>query len=186
MTVSDLRPIGAAFRKGIVGGLAILAACLLMGARGPKAGEPTLIASPRSCMGRLRGGCDVRVRVEILRPTPEFFCPSVEITVFGKPACTAEQAASSGCDDFDEGAPVFHSKAEADCKPWREEGEIVISPPPPQGDGGHYIPATRDVPWTWPYNAWRHFALSQGEWTIKVTVVQGAKKWTLRERIVVY
>ncbi len=169
----------------------VTAAVLFLGAGGreePEAGVPILKVAPRSCLAMIGRGCLVRVRVEIARPTPEMFCPSVEITVYGRPACNAEQASATrgACDDYGEGDPFYHSKAEADCDPWREEGELVVSPPPPHGDGGRWVPPTRDVSWSWPYDEARRFVLGQGEWTVEVRVEQGSKKFTLRERVVAH
>jgi hypothetical protein len=148
----------------------------------PKPGEPRLFLSPRSGMAPIGRSLLVRLRVEIARPTPDFFCPSVEITIYGTPGCTAEQSATArdACDSTDEGVPTFHSKAESDCEPWRETEEIVVEP-----DGGHFTPPTRDVPWSWPYIGSKLLGLGTGEWTIEVRVEQGAKHYTLRDRVIV-
>ena len=150
--------------------------------KGPKLGEARLIVAPRFCMAPIGRGCVVRVRVEIERPTPEFFCPSVEITIYGKPACNALQAMETrgACDPSDEGMPTFHKKAESDCEPWRNTELVTVTE-----DGGSYTPSSWNVPFSWPYSEAYRIVMGQGEWTVAVEIKQGEKRVTRRDNVTV-
>jgi len=158
-------------------------------ARSAKPGVPVLTVGPRMAMSGGSGLAVIRVRVEIPRPTPEMFCPRVELTVIGRPLCDARQETEGGraaCDDYVEGVEAFHEVQEADCPPWSDEEVVVVSPPPPQGDGGGWFPATRDVPFVWPYIGQKRIGMGPGEWTVRVVVTQGKTRFVLEGRTTVH
>ena len=153
----------------------------------PKPGEARLTVSRPGTMSSPGRPAIVRLSVEIKYPTPDFFCPSVELTIWGEPLCDAEQLATDRfCGPSVRDVPTYHEKQESDCDPWRETEEIVVSPPPPQGDGGHYTPASRDQAFVWPYGGAKRLGMGAGEWEFEVTLVQGAKRYILKDRVTVH
>jgi hypothetical protein len=133
-------------------------------------GQAFLIVSPRLALWSPVHSVPIYVHASIPKPTPDFFCPAVELRVYGEFSGT-------------NGNYPMRKYVESDCPPWTEGGfrrekdedgnEIIVD-----------IPPTASAPWIWEMNsASQGWALGPGEWIVEVVLTQGTKRVHLRGQV---
>jgi hypothetical protein len=145
-----------------------LAAAVVGFAGEPGPGEARIHVFPRMTLWSPAQPAFINVHVDIMKPTPEFFCPAVHMRVF----------AVGG----EIGIDAYNEDQESDCNPWTEggwtrdkEGNIVDTQ------------ATGSVPWTWSMDSrQKRWRLGPGEWTVEVTLTQGRKRVMLQAFVTVH